>query len=87
MPNWFNIPVPLCLCSTHGVTEKASAREELILFQACRLPGDKRPGARLKSDGKLRLRPIQRASGYASRKSFVVSKQGARTVNRHRWDR
>ena len=51
MHNWFNIPVPPCWRLTHGVTEKASMREVLILFQARRLSGDKRPDIRLKGDG------------------------------------
>ena len=34
---------------------------------------------------KLRLRGIARY--YASKKNFVVSMFGARTVNRHRWER
>ena len=51
MHNWFNIPVPPCWRSTHGVTEKASMREVLILFQARRLSGVKRPDIRLKGDG------------------------------------
>ncbi len=56
MHNWFNIPVPPCRRSTHGVTEKASMREVLILFQARRLSGKKKPDVRLKGDGQLRLR-------------------------------
>jgi hypothetical protein len=59
MHNWFNIPVPSCRRLTHGVTEKASMREVLILFQARRLSGDKRPDVRLKGDGQLRPRPRQ----------------------------
>ena len=40
-----------------------------------------------KNDGTLRPRPMGIAQYSASEKSFVVSMSGARTVNRHRWDR
>jgi hypothetical protein len=42
---------------------------------------------RLKREWTLRLRPMGIARYYAPEKSFVVNVLGARTVNRHRWER
>jgi hypothetical protein len=42
---------------------------------------------KLKDDGILKPRPKEIARYHASKKSFVVSIKGARTVNRHRWNR
>ena len=42
---------------------------------------------KLKNDGTLRPRPMGIPRYSASKKSFAVNASGARTVNRHRWDR
>ena len=57
-----------------------------MVVQILRLVGNKTPII-VDEHGtlKLRLRGIVRY--YASKKSFLVNEQSARTVNRHRWDR
>ena len=70
-----------------GVTEEAKRRGRMnVALETCRLSGWQiRRTLRLKGDREQKLRLKVVRPGHAPRKSLGVSRQSARTVNRHRY--